>query len=617
MKRLIFFISSLIAVPVCIFSCGPKTIVIEADDSVEDYTPVVRRILEEHPDGNVNIHFSNGNYCFFPEKASVEFLSMSNNDSGDRKVAFLIKDMKNVTVTADSAAFLFHGAMVPFAVKNSEDVSIGGFSIDYDYPWTVEGEVVANDRKNMTFTVRVFPDNKYRIDGDRFYFGGYDWEYPLAENIIFDPVSRRPYYNTAIYEHRHWNGEIKARELSEGVVQFYGFDAVDVPPVGSIWDDKGPIEINRSHTGFAILQSKDVTVSDVHVYKAGSMALIAEFSDNIKVSGMSTAARPGSRRMITISADATHFVDCSGTVILEDCVFESMLDDATNIHGVYMKVDSLTSSRSFLASFGHFQQVGNYFADEGDTLRFVNRRSLRPVAESVLRRISKITRDCYELETGFDLSTVEDVNELAVENISRGCSVIIRNCRVRYNRARSLLLSTPGDVLVENCDFSSMMAGIRICGDANYWYESGNTRNVVIRNNRFTDGGLGGGQPQAILQIDPIIPNEARGNDFFFHGRIAFTGNTVTTFDRQVIYGLSVADLEITDNVFVDSRSYSPIFPDLSVIDLQNCGRVVIRGNDFSLWQKDATISIHDCEAVDSDASLPVIDRPNPFFYGS
>ena len=618
MKINIFYaIISLLFSAMHVCSCGPETVIIEADPDIADYTPVVREILEAHPDGNVSIRFTPGQYSFYPEKACSEFLSMSNNDSGERKVAFLIKDMDNVSVTGDGAEFLFHGAIVPFAVKSSSNVSLGGFSIDYDYPWTFEGEVIESDPESNTFTVRVFEDNKYRIEGDRLFFGGYDWEYPLAENIVFDPATRRPYFNTAIYEHRHWAGELKARELSPGVVEFSGLSAVSVPPVGSIWDDKGPMELNRSYPGFAILQSKDVLVRDVHVYRAGSMALIAEFSENITVSGVSTAARPGSRRMITISADATHFVDCCGTVTLEGCTFESMLDDATNIHGVYMKVDTLLSPTVFRTSFGHFQQEGNWFAEEGDMLRFVNRKTLRPVGESELVKMNRISRNCYELETGLDLSSIENIRDLAVENVSRGCSVVIRDCKVHYNRARSLLLSTPGDVLVEDCDFSSMMAGIRICGDANYWYESGCTRNVVIRSNRFADGGLGGGQPQAILQIDPVIPEEARGTDFFFHGNIVFTGNVVETFDRQIVYGLSVENLEITDNVFIDSRSYSPLFPDLSVIDVQYCGNVRIKGNDFSRWQQDATISIHDCMSVDNDAPLPVVDNPNPYFYAS
>lgn len=619
MKRTIIAIYSLFCAMICMVSCGQKTYTISEDMAEGDCTPLVREILEAHPDGNIHIHFTKGRYEFYPENAPTEFLSMSNNDSGDRKVAFLIKDMENVTVSCDSADFLFHGAIVPFAVKNSGNVRISGhFSIDYDYPWTFEGEVIANDPARKAFTVKVFPDNKYMIKGDRLYFGGYDWEYPMAENIVFNPETRRPFYNTAVYEHAHWAGELKAREISEGLVEFYGLLAREVPPVGSIWDDKGPMELNRSYPGFAILQSRNVEISDVHIYKAGAMGLIAEFSEDIRVRGMSTAAAPGSKRMITISADATHFVDCSGIVVLEDCTFESMLDDATNIHGVYMKVDSLLAPGVFRTSFGHFQQEGNHFADVGDSIRFVDRKTLRPVAVSVLEDIDRSERKSYILKASPDLSgSGENISSLVVENISRGCDVVIRNCRVHYNRARSLLLSTPGNVLVEGCDFSSMMAGIRICGDANYWFESGNTRDIVIRGNKFTDGGLGGGNPQAILQIDPIIPKDARGDGFFYHDRIVFSGNTVSTFDCQVIYGLSIKDLEITDNTFIDSGSYEPIFPGLSVIDLQYCGNVVIRGNDFSRWKPDATISVHECLEVSNDSPLPTVDSPNPFFYGS
>lgn len=617
MNRVSAYAASLLLPLLSLAACGPETVTISQDAEIADYTPVVRKILEDHPDGNVEIRFAPGRYDFYPEQAVTEFLSMSNNDSGDCRVAFLLKDMKDVSVRGDSSEFLFHGAIVPFAVKNSRNVSLGGFSIDYDFPWTFEGEVIANDQRSMTFIVRVFPDNKYRIEGDSLLFGGYDWEYPTAENIVFDPETRRPLYNTAIYEHRHWNGRLKARELSPGIVEFSGFDAVRVPPVGSIWDDKGPMDMNRSYPGFAILQSRDVAVEDVHVYRAGAMALIAEFSEDIRVSRMSTAARPGSERMITISADATHFVDCSGTVTLEDCTFESMLDDATNIHGVYMKVDSLLSPGVVMASFGHFQQVGNHFADEGDMLRFVDRKTMHPVASGRLIELKRPDRNRYELVTDADLSLAGDVAALAVENISRGCDVVIRNCKVRYNRARSLLLSTSGDILVENCDFSSMMAGIRICGDANWWYESGNTRNVTIRNNSFTDGGLGGGQPQAILQIDPVIPKESRSCDFFFHDSIVFSGNTVRTFDSQVIYGLSTENLVISDNVFIDSKSHEPIFPGLPVIDVQYCGKVTISGNDFSRWKPDAVISVHECLEVEDDSGLETVDRPNPYFYGS
>ena len=58
-------------------------------------------------------------------------------------------------------------------------------------------------------------------------------------------------------------------------------------------------------------------------------------------------------------------------------------------------------------------------------------------------------------------------------------------------------------MLVEDCDFASQMSGISVSGDANFWYESGRTKNIVIRNNKFTDLAIGANGPQAILQIDP------------------------------------------------------------------------------------------------------------------
>ena len=248
----------------------------------------------------------------------------------------------------------------------------------------------------------------------------------------------------------------------------------------------------------------------------------------------------------------------------------------------------------------------------------MDKTSLRPVAEARLTSIDKSDRSRYVMTVDADLRDIlAEPRRYAVENTTRGASAIIRNCTVEYNRARSLLISTPGDVLIENCRFGSMMAGIRICGDANYWFESGNTRNVVIRNNSFTDLGIGGREPQAILQIDPIIPKDARTNDFFYHDRIVFENNVVSTFDNQIIYALSVRSLEIKNNKFIDTGTYAPLFPRLSVIDVQFCGDVEIVGNDFSKWKKDATLSIHNCVEVVNDSDIEVVDSPNPFFFQS
>lgn len=594
-------------------SCSVKTFDVAFDPNVKDYTPVVVEILKSHPEGNLKIRFGKGLYPFYPERGAREFLTLSNNDSDDKRIAFLIKDMRNVTIEGDGSDFMFHGCMVPFAVKGSSNVTIKGVSVDYDYPWTFEGTVLSSDPVSRSFTVKVFPDTKYRIEGDRLFFGGYDWEYPMGESILFDPKTHRPFFYTCAYDHGYWSGEMGARDLGDGVVEFTRLSARDVPPVGSVWDDKGPTGLNRLYPAIAVLSSKDVSITDVHVYRSCGMGVISEYSENISISGYSTAAREGSPRMVTTSADATHFVSCKGRITIENSLFESMLDDAANIHGIYMLVDSVLSSNTLRAHFGHFQQVGDQFADEGDVISFVDKSNLRPVGSGRIRSIDKSDLKAYIIETDFDLGGVADPTNIALENISRGADVTIRNCTVRYNRARSLLLSTYGDVLVEDCDFASQMAGICVSGDANFWYESGRTKNIVIRNNKFTDLAIGANGPQAILQIDPEIPTKTRGNDFHYHNSVTFTGNIVETFDSQIVYARSVGTLDISDNIFIDSKSYAPLFPGQPVIDVQFCGDVTIKDNDFSKWKPDAEISIHDCVKVENDSGLPVIDKPNPY----
>lgn len=594
-------------------SCSVKTVDVAFDPNVKDYTPVVVEILKSHPKGNVRILFGKGVYPFYPERGAREFLTLSNNDSGDKRIAFLIKDMRNVTIEGNGSDFMFHGCMVPFAVKGSSNVTIKGVSVDYDYPWTFEGTVLSSDPVSRSFTVKVFPDTKYRIEGDRLFFGGYDWEYPMGESILFDPKTHRPFFDTCAYDHGYWSGEMGARDLGDGVVEFTRLSARDVPPVGSVWDDKGPTGLNRLYPAIAVLSSKDVSITDVHVYRSCGMGVISEYSENISISGYSTAAREGSPRMVTTSADATHFVSCKGRITIENSLFESMLDDAANIHGIYMLVDSVLSSNTLRAHFGHFQQVGDQFADEGDVISFVDKSNLRPVGSGRIRSIDKSDLKAYIIETDFDLGGVADPTNIALENISRGADVTIRNCTVRYNRARSLLLSTYGDVLVEDCDFASQMAGICVSGDANFWYESGRTKNIVIRNNKFTDLAIGANGPQAILQIDPEIPTKTRGNDFHYHNSVTFTGNIVETFDSQIVYARSVGTLDISDNIFIDSKSYAPLFPGQPVIDVQFCGDVTIKGNDFSKWKPDAEISIHDCVKVLNDSDLPITDKPNPY----
>lgn len=601
----------------CSSSSSEKTIEVTFSDEIKDYTMLIKEIIESNPKGNIKIKFGDGTYKFFPENAYEKYLTVSNNDNGIKKIVFPIENMKNVTVEgSENTNFMFHGKLVPFFLNKSENINISNIKIDYDHSFVLEGVVVANNKSEMSFDLRIDEDTLYEIKDGKLFFKGYDWEIGLGENIVFDSKTRSPIYFTSKYEIGN-SSSITATELSKGVVRLLGIAAADVPPVGSIYTDKGPHGKNREVPGFAIQQSENINLKNVTVYRAGAMSLIAEKSKNITLDSYKVTVREGLSKMLSASADATHFVNCKGLVKLNNCKFESMLDDATNIHGTYMYVTDYIENNKMALSFGHFQQEGFHFGSPGDSVLLVNRANMMPLSKTIIKSIDQIDENHYVLEVEQDLSTYHNMS-VAVDNISYYPDVEITNCSVKYNRARSLLISTAGKVNIENNYFSSMMAGIRICGDANYWFESGRVSDVTVRGNTFEDLGKGGHSPQAILQIDPVIP-KANREDGIFHGKIVFENNTIKTFDSQVIYALSVETLIIRNNKFIDSKTHTAIFPELSVIDAQYCKDILIENNDFGQWKDDFSFSIVKCKNVKgSDVEkFKIEENPNKYFYES
>lgn len=617
MRNLILF--SLVVV-LFSYGCGSSNrineVVVKFDKNISNYTPVIQEIFQNNSNGNIKLIFEDAVYKFLPEYAFSKYVKISNNDNGDKKIVFPIIECDNIIIEGQNTVFLMHGNLIPFLIENTNNVLISGINIDYDKPFTFEGLVVENNETDRSFDLRIANENDYKIIDDELYYFGYDWVIGLGENIVFNPKSKRPYYYTSKYEHNYREGSLKAIEIEPGLVRFFEISAQEVPPVGSIWVDKGPHGKNRLIPGFRLYNSKDIVINDVNVYSAGAMALIAEKCENVLLDNFNVKLKEGSSRMISASADATHFVNCKGEIKIENCIFQNMLDDATNIHGTYMVVSKVIDDNSVELKFKHFQQEGFDFANPGDTVRFINRNNLLPVLKSVVKNINHLNESTYILTVSDNLRDYVNL-ESAVENISWMPSFVMRNCKVKQNRARSILISTSKKVIVDSNYFGSMMAGVRICGDANYWYESGPVSNVTIKNNIFEDLGIGGHNPQAILQIDPVIKKKYR-KEGYYHKNIVFENNLIKTFDPHIIYALSVDGLTIRNNKIVQTKGYSPIFSDLCQIDIQNCINAQIVNNEY-IGEKEALISIKDVRNLKMNNQRgfknKTVNKPNQYFY--
>jgi polygalacturonase len=166
---------------------------------------------------------------------------------------------------------------------------------------------------------------------------------------------------------------------------------------------------------------------------------------------------------------------------------------------------------------------------------------------------------------------------LSVENLTWYPDLIMRNCTIRKNRARSVLVTTKGKVLIEKNHFSSQMHGILIEGDNNKWYESGAVGDVTIRNNVFENIGFEVSERYPLL-ASPLLTREQHFGEGHYHRNIAFTDNTIKSFNGLLANARSVKGLTIANNTIALSRDYPPADEGPAIV-LEYCDNVNIEGN--------------------------------------
>lgn len=140
------------------------------------------------------------------------------------------------------------------------------------------------------------------------------------------------------------------------------------------------------------------------------------------------------------------------------------------------------------------------------------------------------------------------------ENLTLSPEVTVKRCVFPRKRARGMLL-TCRSALVEDCLFEVPGAAVYLEGEAEYWYESGATRELVFKNNRFVNCSYipRGGRP-------PLSPARRRRipGGWFFHRRIALEGNSFFCFDERILQLRQTGEICMTDNRYRATRAYPP-----------------------------------------------------------
>jgi len=256
------------------------------------------------------------------------------------------------------------------------------------------------------------------------------------------------------------------------------------------------------------------------------------------------------------------------------------MDDPINVHGTSVRIIGRPAPGRLLCKFMHEQSTGMTWGMPGDRIGFIENSTMRTMGQSVCSGYEAKDRDTFEVT--FEKPVPADIEAGdALENLTWAPELTIRGCHFASNRARGVLISTPGRVLIEDNRFESSGLAILIAGDANYWYESGAVTDVTIRRNVFEDPCLTSMYQfcEGIISIYPEIPKPDPA--YPFHRNIRIEDNEFHPFDYPVLFAKSVDGLAFSSNRLIRSLLFAPFHARKATVTLEACRSVRIEGNRF------------------------------------
>lgn len=490
------------------------------------------------------------------DATDLSFFISNHNQAPSHRVNLPLVGCTNLTLRGHGQTLRFDGRTIGAFVHCSENICISNLHFDWTSPALADAVIVEiRDGKTVvSLDPVVFPHHFESSGADGFrivrdYAGG---STPACPSMLFSGSTHE------IIERTSDVGAFGSARLHPSGGNLFTID-VDCSKIGAgakVGDVVCIRPAGRFYPAVVVDHSKDVTLEDFVLHSASGIGLIAQMSENITWRGTRPAngkrsgviAPPGSTRVTTLHADASHFSNVKGTVTVENCWFETMMDDALNVHSTCLGIVGKESDLRVRCRYMHECAYGFDVFNPGDMLRFIKGKTLECAGEVSVARVERPNDRELVLTLSGAVPDGCGVGD-AVENATYQPSVVFRGNVVANNRARGILITTPKKVIVENNLFDHVSgSAVLFAGDAQGWYESGACSDVTVAHNvfrncltsryQFCDG---------IVSSYPMVRN-IDGQNSAYHSGIKVVGNVFETFDVPLLFALSTKDIVWRDN---------------------------------------------------------------------
>ena len=490
-----------------------------APKGAEDMTSAILEAIEKvkAAKGGTIVLKDGDYYLRAPIKSDIW---VSNHDNPRPRQIFLpITGVTNLTIRAEKGArLLADGEGICLALIDTKDVKIEGVACDYVRPffsiWTLkDGKLVGNEK-----------DYPYELKGQTIFAKGTGWQEKQIICELFDK-------DTLMFRGSSWwNGSID---------RVFGGH-----PDGTIAMTRSPY---RPNPCVFLSRARNSVFINCGAYASAGMGFLAQRSENVLLDGWRTRGE----RPIALQADATHFSNCRGHVKVVNSTFEGMVDDAINVHSTSLKIVEKPEASTLVCQYMHRQSVGFEVFLPGETLRFIKGATLEPGTEIKVTEAKMLAHNKVEIRLAEPVPEAYGVGD-AVENADWQPRVTFSKNTVRNSSPRATLFTTPGKVVCEDNVFENVAGQpIYFAGDAWDWYESGASREVIVRGNTFRHCGFKSGR--GMIQIEPAV-HDLNAQQERYHRNILIEDNLFEDFTLPLVWARSAENVRLKNNRIVNGN---------------------------------------------------------------
>ena len=526
-------------------------------DSRINAVPFVQKAInacKQHPGST--LVFPKGRYDFWAQHAiERDYHETNTYDVNPKILAVLLDQVNNLTIDGNGSEFIMHGRMQPCTLDRCQNITLKNFSVDWEIPLTAQGTVTQSTPDYIEVEIDT-------IENKRLTFVGEGWKSGLWSIMQFDPETHFVLPNTG--DNLGWR-PYDATEVKPGLVRL----ADPKREANKRFPAPGTILVlrhsTRDHAGIFIYHSTDTKLENLKLFHTCGLGILSQYSKNIAFNDVHIIPNAAKGRVLSGHDDGFHFMGCSGLLKIENCSWAGLMDDPINIHGTCSRIMEVLSPTRIKCKFMQDMSEGMEWGRPDEMIGFIEHNTMRTVATGKMNKFEALNKAEFIIELSAPLPTGVEAGYV-IENLTCTPDAEIRNCHFGSCRARGLLVSTPGKVVIENNIFESSGSAILIAGDANAWYESGAVKDVLIRNNTFH------------------------------------------LFDYPILFARSVDGLTFSDNTLIRDTTYQPYHYRKEGITLEACKSVVISNNKIEGDVLGRTVKFDRMKSSDIKISK------NPFF---